>query len=93
VRTAAGGRAALAALEEGSVDVIVQRGVTEFVTKPLNCRDLLARMRARLHQRKLAGARSTRSSNAPLPEFVFPQLRSIEPESFSVHTPHGNGIH
>ena len=31
-------------------------GVTEFVTKPLNSHDLLARIRAQLHQRKLAGA-------------------------------------
>jgi DNA-binding response OmpR family regulator len=99
VRTAAGGKAALAALEEEVVDVIVldvmmpdldglavcgalrrnertraipvvlltasvqtetrlaamALGVTEFVTKPLNSRDLLARIRAQLHQRKLAG--------------------------------------
>ena len=33
----------------------MQLGVTEFVTKPLNSRDLLARIRAQLHQRKLAG--------------------------------------
>lgn len=100
VRTAGGGKAALAALEEQNVDVIVldvmmpdldglqvcralrqnertrsipvilltasahtetriaamEVGVTEFVTKPLNSRDLLARIRAQLHQRKLAGA-------------------------------------
>jgi DNA-binding response OmpR family regulator len=99
VRTAGGGKAALAALEEALVDVIVldvmmpdldglqvchalrqnertrtipvivltasahtdtrvaamQLGVTEFVTKPLDSRDLLARIRAQLHQRKLAG--------------------------------------
>lgn len=99
VRTAAGGKAALAALDEETVDVIVldvmmpdldglavcsalrrnertraipvilltasvqtetrlaamALGVTEFVTKPLNSRDLLARIRAQLHQRKLAG--------------------------------------
>lgn len=29
-------------------------GVSEFVTKPLNSRDLLARIRAQLHQRRLA---------------------------------------
>ena len=100
VKTAAGGQAALAALEQDLVDVIVldvmmpdldglqvcerlrqsertrtipvilltasaqtetrlaamALGVTEFVTKPLNSRDLLARIRAQLHQRKLAGA-------------------------------------
>ena len=99
VRTAAGGKAALAALEQDLVDIIVldvmmpdldglqvcsalrrnertrtipvilltasvhtetrlaamDLGVTEFVTKPLNSRDLLARIRAQLHQRKLAG--------------------------------------
>ena len=98
VRTANGGRAALAALEEDLVDVIVldvmmpdldglqvcgalrqnertrgipiilltasadtetrlaamALGVSEFVTKPLNSRDLLARIRAQLHQRRLA---------------------------------------
>lgn len=98
VKTAGGGRAALAALEHDLVDVIVldvmmpdldglqvcgalrqdertraipvilltasahtetrlaamALGVTEFVTKPLNSRDLLARIRAQLHQRKLA---------------------------------------
>ncbi len=99
VRTATGGRAALAALEQHLVDVIVldvmmpdldglqvcaalrrdertraipvilltasaqtetriaamALGVTEFVTKPLNSRDLLARIRAQLHQRRLVG--------------------------------------
>ena len=99
VRTANGGRAALAVLEEDLVDVIVldvmmpdldglqvcgllrqsertraipiilltasaqtetrvaamALGVTEFVTKPLDSRDLLERIRAQLHQRKLAG--------------------------------------
>ena len=98
VRTATGGRAALAALEEDLVDVIVldvmmpdldglqvcgalrqnertrtipiilltasahtetrlaamALGVSEFVTKPLNSRDLLARIRAQVHQRRLA---------------------------------------
>ena len=98
VRTANGGRAALAALEEDLVDVIVldvmmpdidglqvcaalrqntrtrtvpiilltasartetrmaamNLGVSEFVTKPLNARDLLARIRAQVHQRQLA---------------------------------------
>ena len=29
-------------------------GVSDFVTKPLNSRDLLARIRAQLHQRQLA---------------------------------------
>jgi DNA-binding response OmpR family regulator len=97
VRTAQGGHAALAALEDALVDVIVldvmmpdldglevcrtlrgsartaaipvilltassdtatrlaamSLGVSEFVTKPLNSRDLLARIRAQLHQRKL----------------------------------------
>ncbi|MEO6028757.1 MAG: response regulator [Candidatus Binatia bacterium] len=99
VKTATGGHAAIAALEQSLVDVIVldvmmpdldglqvcaalrqdERtraipvilltasvhtetrlaamglGVTEFVTKPLNSRDLLARIRAQLHQRKLVG--------------------------------------
>jgi DNA-binding response OmpR family regulator len=98
VFTAAGGRAALAVLEQEIVDVIVldvmmpdldglqvagalrqqertqsipiilltasahtetrvaamALGVSEFVTKPLNSRDLLARIRAQLHQRRLA---------------------------------------
>jgi DNA-binding response OmpR family regulator len=98
VKTANGGRAALAALEDDLVDVIVldvmmpdldglqvcgqlrqnertrgipiilltasahtetriaamALGVSEFVTKPLNTRDLLARIRAQLHQRRLA---------------------------------------
>lgn len=98
VRTAKGGRAALSALEQELVDVIVLDvmmpdldglqvcgalrrnartrnipvilltasghtetriaamavGVSEFVTKPLNSRDLLARIRAQLHQRRLA---------------------------------------
>jgi DNA-binding response OmpR family regulator len=98
VFTAAGGRAALAVLEQEMVDVIVldvmmpdldglqvagalrqqertqsipiilltasahtetrvaamALGVSEFVTKPLNSRDLLARIRAQLHQRRLA---------------------------------------
>lgn len=97
VLTAAGGRAALAALEHELVDIIVldvmmpdldglqvagalrqnertrnipiilltasahtetrvaamALGVSEFVTKPLNSRDLLARIRAQLHQRRL----------------------------------------
>jgi len=98
VKTATGGRAALAALEQDLVDVIVldvmmpdldglqvcsalrqnertrtipiilltasahtetriaamALGVSEFVTKPLNSRDLLARIRAQVHQRRLA---------------------------------------
>ncbi len=100
VFTAAGGRAALEALEREPVDVIVldvmmpdldglqvaaalrqnertrgvpiilltasshtetrlaamALGVSEFVTKPLNSRDLLARIRAQLHQRQLGNA-------------------------------------
>jgi DNA-binding response OmpR family regulator len=98
VRTANGGRAALAALEQELVDVVVidvmmpdldglqvcgmlrrdertrgipiilltasahtetrvaamTLGVSEFVTKPLNSHDLVARIRAQLHQRRLA---------------------------------------
>ena len=98
VRTASGGKAALAALDEELVDIVVldvmmpdldglqvcgalrqnertraipvilltasahtetrlaamDLGVTEFVTKPLNSRDLLARIRAQLHQQRLA---------------------------------------
>ncbi len=98
VRTAGGGRAALALLETEPVDVIVldvmmpdldglavcralrenertrgipvilltasvetatrleamALGVSEFVTKPLNSRDLIARIGAQLHQRRLA---------------------------------------
>ena len=104
VRTAIGGRAAIAALERELVDVIVldvvmpdldglqvcaalrsdertrdipiviltasarpetrlramARGVSEFVTKPSNSRDLLARIRAQLHQRQLADHVDTR---------------------------------
>jgi len=113
VKTATGGQAALAALEQSLVDVIVldvmmpdldglqvcaalrqdERtraipvilltasvhtetrlaamavGVTEFVTKPLNSRDLLARIRAQLHQLRLV-SEIDRTLGADLDEVV-----------------------